>query len=66
MKTQLLVPTDLFKPTAPVSDDRPRVLAAPGLLEQDYEVVRDEDDSDEDYEQRRAFFALVINAARKP
>jgi hypothetical protein len=49
-----------------MDDNRSRVLAAPGLLEQNYQVVRDEDDSDEGYEQRRAFFALVIDAARRP
>jgi hypothetical protein len=46
-------------------DELPRVLAAPGLLEQPSKVVREEDDTDASYEARCELFALLIAAAGK-
>jgi hypothetical protein len=45
------------------ADQQPRVIAAPGLLDQPFTVVREEDDTDASYESRCELFALLIEAA---
>jgi hypothetical protein len=51
---------------APRIDPGPHVFVAPELVGQEYEVIRDENDSDEDYALRCELFALATEAAKKP
>ena len=42
----------------------PTVVAAPGLLEQPYEVIREDHDTDESYEERKSLVALLVRVAK--
>jgi hypothetical protein len=42
----------------------PTVVVAPGLLQGEHVVIREEDDTDEDYETRSRLLAAVLSAAR--
>jgi|HubBroStandDraft_1064217.scaffolds.fasta_scaffold4359985_1 hypothetical protein len=41
------------------------VAVAPGLLEQKHVVIRDDDDSDEDYEAKKRLLDAVLAYAKK-
>jgi len=47
-----------------LADKRPRVIAAPELLDRPFTVVREEDDTDASYDSRCELFALLVEAAR--
>lgn len=46
------------------TDALPSVVAAPGLLEREHEVNREDDDTDASYEARQELFSLLIGAAK--
>jgi len=46
------------------ADGLPRVIIVPGLLERGHDVIRDDDDTDADYEARCNLVALLGDAAR--
>nr|WP_294527861.1 hypothetical protein [uncultured Rhodopila sp.] len=46
-------------------DERVHVAVAPGLLDQEHVVDREEDDTDADYEARSRLVAAVLKIARQ-
>jgi hypothetical protein len=65
MKARNVSSNPPFPPIIPTYEDRPRVVTVPGLIERGHQVIRDENDSDEDYARRCKMFALVIKAAER-
>jgi hypothetical protein len=51
---------ELAPPGAPVS-----LAVAPGLLDQEFVAIREEDDTDEDFESSKRLLAAVLAFARK-
>jgi len=47
------------------STDRPHVAVAPGLLEHEHVVVREDDDTDADYRAGKALLTAALDFARK-
>ena len=43
--------------------EAPSVVVASGLLEQQHEVIRESDDTDTTYEERKSLFSLLVGAA---
>ncbi len=66
MKARRVSSDHPFPPAITTNEDRPRVVTVPGLIERGHQVIRDENDSDEDYARRCEMFALVIEAAKRP
>ena len=61
MKTQLVTQRD--PAPQPKAEDPLRLFVVPELLGQDHQVIREPDDTDEDYAARCALFALIVEAA---
>jgi len=57
-------PTEPAEP-AEAAELWPHVAVAPGLLERRHVVVRDDDDTDADYEARTRLLAAALDHARK-
>ena len=66
MKTHRIASDETSSPAPATAGDRLRVVTVPGLIERGHQVIRNDDDSDEDYERSRELFALVISSASSP
>jgi Arc/MetJ-type ribon-helix-helix transcriptional regulator len=53
------------QPRSAPSDTPAHVAVAPGLLDHEHVVVRDEEDTDADYEARRRLLDLALRVARR-
>ena len=53
------------RPKATSRDTRPHVAVAPGLLDVEHVVIRDEEDIDADYEARVRLLDLALRVARR-
>jgi len=64
MKARAHKPGHSSAPQVTAADGLPRVIIVPGLLERGHDVIRDDDDTDADYEARCNLVALLGDAAR--
>jgi hypothetical protein len=65
METNRTNKTRATSPRASKARQRPRVLAAPGMLDRKFTATRQPDDTDAEYEARCKLFDVLLESAKQ-
>lgn len=66
MKTKFVSKLEPSPPVQTETEEPLRLMVAPDLIGQDHHVIREDDESDEEYAARCELFARIVEAARRP